>query len=113
MQISALPSSTAQRVANLKTAQSTSVPSTPSRSSSSRLTHQTISSLQKQSDSSLRSRNQLPTIAGSPSVGPVANQTLKEASLSGSLKETPTKIPRISSRTGSGNSPTPKHAASS
>ncbi|KAF6764958.1 CMGC/DYRK/DYRK2 protein kinase [Ephemerocybe angulata] len=58
-------------------------PSVSSRTStsSSRLTSHTVSSMQKQSDSSLRSRHQLPTIAGSPSVGTNGTnsaQTLKD-----------------------------------
>jgi dual specificity tyrosine-phosphorylation-regulated kinase 2/3/4 len=73
--------------------------------------------MQKQSDSSLRTRHQLPTIAGSPSVsinGTSSSQVLKdpkEASSSlmnsviGQPKETPTKIPRISSRTSAAASP--------
>lgn len=79
--------------------------------------------MQKQSDSSLRSRNALPTIAGSPSVATTGtNGVSKEAkepkepppsslsnSVSGSLpKETPTKIPRISSRTSTVGSPMQK-----
>ncbi|TRM59462.1 hypothetical protein BD626DRAFT_550298 [Schizophyllum amplum] len=117
MQIAALEPATAQRVARLKagtsltstpTSQSTSTSSSSSSRSTaagSRLTSQT-------SDSSLRSRNQLPTIAGSPSTvrdtkeGPPASFN---NSISGLPKETPTKIPRISSRTsGIGGSPTLK-----
>ncbi|ESK96823.1 cmgc dyrk dyrk2 protein kinase [Moniliophthora roreri MCA 2997] len=120
MQISALEPATAQRVAKLKASGAPSPSSTPattrSTSSSSRATSQTASSMQKQSDASLRSRNQLPTIAGSPSVGAhgVAT-TAKENkepppssasnSISGLPKETPTKIPRISSRTSAVSSP--------
>lgn len=120
MQISALEPATAQRVARLKTSNSLSTSSSTSASSttrapsSSRLTSQTVSSMQKQSDSSLRSRNQLPTIAGSPSVGIniVQPREFKEpassslgSSTSGITKETPTKIPRISSRTSAVSSP--------
>lgn len=126
MQISAIEPVTAQRVAKLKssTVSSTSIPSNRTSSSSSRLTSQTVSSMQKQSDSSLRSRNQLPTIAGSPSVGTNgtnSSQTLKDgrdppSSLTNSViglpKETPTKIPRISSRTSAASSPPLKHSAS-
>ncbi|KAK7466914.1 serine/threonine protein kinase, CMGC, dual-specificity [Stygiomarasmius scandens] len=124
MQISALEPATAQRVARLKASGSSSTTtSTPSASSApsmaratsaSRATQQTASSMQKQSDTSLRSRNQLPTIAGSPSVGTVT-QTSKENkepppsslmnSVVGHPKETPTKIPRISSRTSTVSSP--------
>ncbi|KAJ3517787.1 hypothetical protein NLJ89_g279 [Agrocybe chaxingu] len=129
MQISALEPVTAQRVAKLKSSSNTTpVVSNSSRasisSSSSRLTSQTVSSMQKQSDASLRSRNQLPTIAGSPSVGTTgtnSSQTLKESreppssltnSASGLPKETPTKIPRISSRTSAVVSPPLKNSGS-
>ncbi|KAG6841209.1 hypothetical protein C0991_000871 [Blastosporella zonata] len=126
MHMSALEPATAQRVARLKpSSNSTSTPTNQgsisrTASSTSRLTSQTVSSMQKQSDSSLRSRNQLPTIAGSPSVGTngsSSSQTMKEFkegppssmmnSVSGLSKETPTKIPRISSRTSAAASPTP------
>ncbi|CAA7267975.1 unnamed protein product [Cyclocybe aegerita] len=126
MQISALEPVTAQRVAKLKSSSNaTPVASNSSRASvsSSRLTSQTMSSMQKQSDTSLRSRNQLPTIAGSPSVGTTgtnSSQTLKESrepssltnSTSGLPKETPTKIPRISSRTSAVISPPLKNSGS-
>ncbi|THU99372.1 hypothetical protein K435DRAFT_827726 [Dendrothele bispora CBS 962.96] len=132
MQISALEPATAQRVARLKASGSSSstststptIPSAPSMSratSASRATSQTASSMQKQSDSSLRTRNQLPTIAGSPSVGTVA-QASKESkepppsslmnSVTGHPKETPTKIPRISSRTSTVSSPPLKTSSS-
>jgi dual specificity tyrosine-phosphorylation-regulated kinase 2/3/4 len=124
--MSALEPATAQRVARLKTSSSALTATAPittrTTSSSSRLTSQTVSSMQKQSDASLRSRNQLPTIAGSPSVGTNSSHTSKEAkepppsslmnSMSGSLKETPTKIPRISSRTSAGASPPLKNSVS-
>lgn len=112
-----LPPATAQRLAHLKSASPSSVSSadkTP-KSSTSRATGQTISSMQKASDVSLRSsRNGLPTIAGSPSVGTLGHHGHKDppstASLNASLlsKETPTKIPRISSRSSATNSPTLK-----
>lgn len=118
MQMSALPATTAQRVANLKNSSSASTPaSTITRTpSTSRVTSQTVSSMQKQSDASLRSRNQpLPTIAGSPSVGTTGYSVTKESkdyppsvllnSIGGMSKETPTKIPRISSRTSAAGSP--------
>ncbi|KAF9239619.1 hypothetical protein BU15DRAFT_74473 [Melanogaster broomeanus] len=120
MQMAALPATTAQRVANLKTtSNSVSTPTTASSitrtASSSRVTSQTVSSMQKQSDTSLRSRNQLPTIAGSPSVGTTGYSAPKDSkdgppsvllnSVSGLSKETPTKIPRISSRTSAAGSP--------
>ncbi|KAF8652724.1 hypothetical protein AX16_004223 [Volvariella volvacea WC 439] len=120
IQVPALAAVTAERVARLKP--STSVTSIPPASPavrtpsvSSRLTAQTISSMQKQSDSSLRSRTHLPTIAGSPSVvTPGGNNTIplrhdKDLvhSLPGFAKETPTKIPRISSRTSAVVSPPP------
>jgi dual specificity tyrosine-phosphorylation-regulated kinase 2/3/4 len=79
--------------------------------------------MQKQSDPSLRTRNQLPTIAGSPSVGTHTSPASKDAArepfplslintLSGQPKETPTKIPRISSRTSALGTPPPKHSNS-
>lgn len=119
MQMTALPVTTAQRVANLKMNSSTSTPVTPSSvtrtPSSSRVLSQTVSSMQKQSDASLRTRNQLPTIAGSPSVGTTGYTAPKESkdhppsslanSIGGLPKETPTKIPRISSRTSAAGSP--------
>ncbi|KAJ7684810.1 CMGC/DYRK/DYRK2 protein kinase [Mycena polygramma] len=124
LQMAALEPATAQRVARLKSTSSTSstpssTPSSTTRTvSASRLTSQTVSSMQKQSDSSLRTRNVLPTIAGSPSVGTGANGVSKEAkepppstltnSVSGLPKETPTKIPRISSRTSTVGSPMQK-----
>ncbi|KIL00634.1 hypothetical protein PAXRUDRAFT_129338 [Paxillus rubicundulus Ve08.2h10] len=120
MQMAALPATTAQRVANLKTNSNslstpTVAPSISRTASSSRVTSQTVSSMQKQSDTSLRTRNQLPTIAGSPSVGTTGYSASKDAkdgppsvllnSMSGLPKETPTKIPRISSRTSAAGSP--------
>lgn len=122
MQISALAPATAQRVANLKSSSnSLSTPASPnsttpsgSSKTSSRLTSQTVSSMQKQSDSSLRSsRNQLPTIAGSPSVATgsagQSHHSRESTVTSSSLpKETPTKIPRIASRTSTAPSPTVK-----
>nr|VWO95124.1 Protein kinase domain-containing protein [Ganoderma boninense] len=122
MQIAALPASTAQRVANLKSSQPSSSASantnvSPVKAGSSRATSQTVSSMQKQSDTSLR-RHQLPTIAGSPSVTGNTQAVVREAkegpplsslNLSTILsKETPTKIPRISSRSSAVNSPTLK-----
>ncbi|KAJ2937044.1 hypothetical protein H1R20_g52, partial [Candolleomyces eurysporus] len=126
MQIAAIEPVTAQRVAKLKSSSSQS-PATSSAgsrmsTSSSRLTSHTVSSMQKQSDSSLRSRHQLPTIAGSPSVGTNGTnsvQTVKDYSqsslmnsVSGLPKETPTKIPRISSRTSAAASPPLKLSSS-
>ncbi|KDR81400.1 hypothetical protein GALMADRAFT_113652 [Galerina marginata CBS 339.88] len=127
MQMAALEPVTAQRVAKLKSASgitsTVSLSSRISTSSSSRLTSQTVSSMQKQSDTSLRSRNQLPTIAGSPSVGTTgtsSSQTVKDGrdppsslmnSASGLPKETPTKIPRISSRTSAIPSPPMKNSS--
>ena len=129
MQISALPQSTAQRVANLKATSTSNGAATAARSNaaSSRATSQTISSLQRQSDTSLRSRMLLPTIAGSPSVGTAGgsvqiNRDTKErdpppsSSANGSYanpKETPTKIPRIHSRTSTVSSPALKASTSS
>lgn len=116
MHVSALPPATAQRLANMKTNSNSSLSSTQSTPKISRATSQTVSSMQKQSDASLRStRNVLPTIAGSPSVG-TTHQSSKEppppsslnTSYSNLTKETPTKIPRISSRSSATNSPTLK-----
>ncbi|KAJ7470446.1 CMGC/DYRK/DYRK2 protein kinase [Mycena latifolia] len=125
IQMAALEPATAQRVARLKSTSSTnstpsSTPSSTTRTASaSRLTSQT-------SDSSLRARNVLPTIAGSPSVGTTGTngvQASKEGkepppssltnSVSGLPKETPTKIPRISSRTSTVGSPMQKGAFNS
>ncbi|KAF7311678.1 CMGC/DYRK/DYRK2 protein kinase [Mycena kentingensis (nom. inval.)] len=132
LQIAALEPVTAQRVARLKSTSTSSAASTPSSTpngttrtvSSSRVTAQTASSMQKQSDSSLRTRNLLPTIAGSPSVATngshAASKETKEGppsalnnSVSGLPKETPTKIPRISSRTSTVASPMQKGGFSS
>ncbi|GAW02243.1 cmgc dyrk dyrk2 protein kinase [Lentinula edodes] len=113
MQMSALEPATAQRVARLKAPGTTATAPTASSisrvaSTSSRATSQTASSMQKLSDTSLRTRNQLPTIAGSPSVGTITATTKENKepppstlmnTVSGNPKETPTKIPRISSRT--------------
>ncbi|KAG6891150.1 hypothetical protein C0992_010138 [Termitomyces sp. T32_za158] len=128
MHISALEPVTAQRVARLKvSSNSISTPVTQTSitrtaSSTSRLMSQTVSSMQKQSDSSLRSRNHLPTIAGSPSVGTNgtnSSQTMKEGltssmmnAVSGLPNQTPTKIPRISSRTSAVASPPLKGSGS-
>ncbi|KAI0318052.1 hypothetical protein OF83DRAFT_1163637 [Amylostereum chailletii] len=123
--MSALPPATAQRLANMKAPLSNGATNTPSRSAttSNRATSQTVSSLQRQSDNSLRSRTQLPTIAGSPSVGTAGSSSTitKEmrgdplsSSISSSLpKETPTKIPRIHSRTSTVTSPALKASTSS
>ena len=120
MQISALEPVTAQRVAKLKSTTTAAV-SLSSRASvsSSRVLLPTGSSMQKQSDSSLRTRNQLPTIAGSPSVGNVTANSSQEPpssslmnSTSSLSKETPTKIPRISSRTSAAGSPPLKYSTS-
>ncbi|EIM90527.1 kinase-like protein [Stereum hirsutum FP-91666 SS1] len=132
MQMSALPQATAQRVANLKASTSSNGSSSttlsPSKtgSSSSRVLAPTTSSLQRQSDASLRNRNQLPTIAGSPSVLGVSTSSAKEArdardmpppslntSNSSFTKETPTKIPRIHSRGSTVTSPGLKGSTSS
>ena len=131
LQISALEPATAQRVARLKsTTQSSPTTSSPTSTSSrgtsnSRVTSQTVSSMQKHSDSSLRSnKNQLPTIAGSPSVigGSNGGPSVREGrdgppianlnNASGSIKETPTKIPRISSRSSTTASPNLKGSTS-
>jgi dual specificity tyrosine-phosphorylation-regulated kinase 2/3/4 len=114
MQMSNLPASTVQRVANLK---SSSSPSTVARStvaSSNRATSSPASTMSKASDASLRSsRHHLPTIAGSPSVGTGSQQSREKeregvsAMSNVTVKETPTKIPRMStSRTLAHASPT-------
>ena len=120
MQISALEPMTAQRVAKLKsTSTATPVASLSNRAS---ISSSRVNSMQKQSDSSLRTRNQLPTIAGSPSVGNAAANSLQDGrdpasssltnSTSALSKETPTKIPRISSRTSAAGSPPLKYSTS-
>ncbi|TDL27191.1 hypothetical protein BD410DRAFT_739913 [Rickenella mellea] len=130
IQMTAIPSTTAQRVANLKSPPLTSSSSSSSAAgvtrttitSTSRVTSQTVSSLQKQQDSLRGSGHQLPTIAGSPSVhitGKTAETQTQESNeppssltnsvtASGStsvVKETPTKIPRIASRSSTVTSP--------
>ncbi|TFK72601.1 hypothetical protein BDN72DRAFT_836165 [Pluteus cervinus] len=121
MQISALEPATAQRVARLKSSNAVVAPTpvTPRTSStSSKLTSHTASSMQKQSDSSLRARSQLPTIAGSPSVGALSitnTQSSRDITTAPTAlhKETPTKIPRISSRTSAAPSPPPPKSSGS
>jgi dual specificity tyrosine-phosphorylation-regulated kinase 2/3/4 len=125
MQMSALPSATAQRVANLKSDRTSPVsPTNPTVTSLNRTrssiatSHPPSSPASKASDASLRStRQNLPTIAGSPSVGtalgtsgtaqPPPSASSRNADLSISLpnKDTPTKIPRMSSRTSATSSP--------
>ncbi|KAG9126303.1 hypothetical protein FRC07_004041 [Ceratobasidium sp. 392] len=104
MQMSVLPASTVQRVANLK-ATSTPTVARSTIASANRATSSPASTMSKASDASLRSsRQHLPTIAGSPSVG-LGGQQARESrdgvsSMSNSTitKETPTKIPRMSDR---------------
>lgn len=124
IQMSALEPATAQRVAKLKSSTSSATSGTPAASRapsiSSRVTAHTASSMQKISDASLRSRTQLPTIAGSPSVGTHPHFTKESRELSSSslntvsgfLKETPTKIPRISSSASARQSPLLKNSVS-
>ncbi|KXN87711.1 hypothetical protein AN958_08187 [Leucoagaricus sp. SymC.cos] len=121
MQISALEPATAQRVAKLRSSISSTTTATPltsrTPSTSSRFTAQTVSSMHKQSDASLRTRNQLPTIAGSPSVGTITKEHREPScssinTVSGLPKETPTKIPRISSAASAVPSPPLKHSSS-
>lgn len=115
MQMPAIPSSTAQRVASLRASVSStsktgplssplkpkaSIPSTPQGTPLKSAVMAT-----KASDLSLRSnRQQLPTIAGSPSVSTLGS---KEGAAAGAaangVKDTPTKIPRIPA----GGSPQP------
>lgn len=128
MQMPGIPSSTAQRVASLRAsvtsgAHRITVPSTPpskartsvrSTASPSSPSQKTPTVLTKSSDVSLRSnRQQLPTIAGSPSVSTVGSK--EGAALAAATNGTPsakdvnssTKIPRISSQTSAGGSPQP------
>lgn len=120
MQVAAIPSSTVERLAQVKSTSSSSSSLSgqfraPTTTALSRATSQTISSMQKQSDVVSRSRNQLPTIAGSPSVSVHGTNHVREkeqqlptqnAALSGSfIKETPTRIPRIASRSSTVASP--------
>ncbi|CAE6436620.1 unnamed protein product [Rhizoctonia solani] len=99
MQMSNLPASTVQRVANLKASSSPSSVTRPTLASSNRSAASPASNMSKTSDASLRSsRQHLPTIAGSPSVG---TQQYKEregvsAMSNVTVKDTPTKIPRMS-----------------
>lgn len=119
MQVTALPAATSERLSRIKTSPSTPPQTSATRvqSTSTRATSQTISSMQKQSDSSLRnSRQQLPTIAGSPSVGiqsPGNRQSqLMSNPVIGIPKETPTRIPRIASRSSTVSSPQMKNSTS-
>ncbi|KAI5124025.1 hypothetical protein M0805_003856 [Coniferiporia weirii] len=132
IQVAAIPAATAERLALVKSSSSSISPSGVGRATtaSSRATSQTISSLQKQSDASLRSsRQQLPTIAGSPSVGVYGTSNQSQlgerkdqsfsaqsysfsGSMSGFPKETPTKIPRIASRSSTAASPQLKNSSS-
>lgn len=121
MQIQALPTSTSQRVANLK---GSSTLMTPTKATMARTQPSPASQMSKASDASLRSsRHQLPTIAGSPSVGPVTGHAVSHVAPSTSLyasatatantsyreKDTPTKIPRISGRNSTTSSPQSTH----
>ena len=115
MQISAIPPSTSSRVGSIKVRESvSSMPPPPPRARVSGVASR--SPANKTSDSSLRSgRHNLPPIAGSPSVGTVSSSQGTSAPnhppLSGptrssvDTKETPTKIPRISSRMSTLQSP--------
>lgn len=110
MQMSAIPPATAQRVANLTGESSVTASTQPSISRSlttSRVNASTISSLNKQSD--IRTaRGQLPTIAGSPSTSHHGVQSHQGSvpSQSTLTKDTPTKIPRMASRSSTVHSPT-------
>ncbi|KAJ1309929.1 hypothetical protein OPQ81_006688 [Rhizoctonia solani] len=99
MQMSNLPASTVQRVANLKASSSPSSVTRATLSSSNRSAASPASNMSKASDASLRSsRQHLPTIAGSPSVGTGSQQSKEREGVSAmsnvTVKETPTKIPR-------------------
>ncbi|KAG8713640.1 hypothetical protein FRC08_013014, partial [Ceratobasidium sp. 394] len=99
MQMSVLPASTVQRVANLK-ATGTPTVTRSTIASANRATSSPASTMSKASDNSLRtSRGHLPTIAGSPSVGLVqqpreAREGVSAMSNATITKDTPTKIPR-------------------
>ncbi|CEL51955.1 dual-specificity tyrosine-(Y)-phosphorylation regulated kinase [Rhizoctonia solani AG-1 IB] len=99
MQMSNLPASTVQRVANLKSSSSPSSVTRATLSSSNRSAASPASNMSKASDASLRSsRHHLPTIAGSPSVGTGSQQSKEREGVSAmsnvTVKDTPTKIPR-------------------
>ncbi|CAE7217450.1 unnamed protein product [Rhizoctonia solani] len=100
MQMSNLPASTVQRVANLKSSSSPSSVTRPTLASSNRSAASPASNMSKASDASLRSsRQHLPTIAGSPSVGTSQHSKEREgvsAMSNVTVKDTPTKIPRMS-----------------
>ncbi|CAE6520996.1 unnamed protein product [Rhizoctonia solani] len=101
MQMSNLPASTVQRVANLKSSSSPSSVTRATLSSSNRAAASPASNMSKASDASLRSsRQHLPTIAGSPSVGTGGQQSKEREGVSAmsnvTVKDTPTKIPRMS-----------------
>ncbi|CAE6496365.1 unnamed protein product [Rhizoctonia solani] len=99
MQMSNLPASTVQRVANLKSSSSPSSVTRATLSSSNRAAASPASNMSKASDASLRSsRQHLPTIAGSPSVGTVQAKEREGVSAMSNVtvKDTPTKIPRMS-----------------
>ncbi|KAF8319393.1 kinase-like protein [Clavulina sp. PMI_390] len=113
MQISALSSSTASRVASLKPRDSRDSvlmppPASTARSRASVASITPRAPANKNSDSSLRStRQNLPPIAGSPSVGTYNSHPPVSGHPRNSIdtKETPTKIPRISSRSSTLQSP--------
>jgi dual specificity tyrosine-phosphorylation-regulated kinase 2/3/4 len=131
MQMPGIPSSTAQRVANLRAsvasgAHKIGIPSTPpsktkpilttSRASPSSPSQKTPTVNAKSSDVSLRTNNrqQLPTIAGSPSVSTVGSKEGAAMAAAANGSATPkdttgasTKIPRMSSQTSAGGSPQP------
>ncbi|KAF8682481.1 Protein tyrosine kinase [Rhizoctonia solani] len=110
MQMSNLPASTVQRVANLKSSSSPSSVTRATLSSSNRSAASPASNMSKASDASLRStRQHLPTIAGSPSVGTGGQHSKEREGVSAmsnvTVKDTPTKIPRMSTHR------TPVHAS--
>lgn len=114
--MSAIPPATAQRVANLKSGAPSPTASTPvtARTSSSRVTASTVSSLNKQAEPARSSRHPLPTIAGSPSASTNGSQSNQSSISSQSTltKETPTKIPRMASRSSTVRSPNTLKTAS-
>jgi dual specificity tyrosine-phosphorylation-regulated kinase 2/3/4 len=104
-----LPAATLSRVNSIRESPSSQSSAAKASAVSSRLSAATISSLAKQAEAP-RTRHNLPTIAGSPSVN-AAGLTLEPIDIQSMVqqhqlpKETPTKIPR---RTGSGQTASPQ-----
>lgn len=120
MKVTALPAVTTQRISSLRASSSrlgvgVTAPTissvkkererelSNSTSSTSSGKTSAASSLQRASDMSLRgSRQQLPTIAGSPSVSVNSKDSLGASAGANMVKDTPTKIPRIASHNSTG-----------